>query len=68
MKTPRTFESVVTELIAGLRSGEITLDAPQNETEASVSHQPTNLSSNNRKSRPSHRSELETKEEKAPGS
>jgi hypothetical protein len=37
MKPARTFNSVVTELITGLRSGDIALDAPRMETEASHS-------------------------------
>ena len=74
MRVPRTFDSVVTELIAGLRSGEITLHSHPNETEVSVSPQPSNLSSNDgqsrhdRQSRPLRRSELETKGQTASGS
>jgi hypothetical protein len=37
MKLARTFDSVVTELITGLRSGDIALDTPRMETEASYS-------------------------------
>jgi hypothetical protein len=67
MRVPRTFESVVTELIAGLRSGAIALDTLPNETDLYTSRPPGSLSSNDRPSCPT-RSEFGTRGEKASGS
>jgi len=67
MTVPRTLESVVTELISGLRSGAITLDTLPSKTGLYASGPPNNLSSNDRPSYPS-RSEFGTQGEKASGS